>query len=97
MIWKVAIIAGVAMLFQDLLSTSMVVMEASYRPLEASIFDSLNWFATLASTGVAAVTIGKHGWRAKQSMAIIGCVTAANFAGTYSGVYLAAALTHHRG
>jgi hypothetical protein len=39
--------------------------------------------------------IVKNGWRTRKSVAIIGVVSVANFAGTILGVTIGTAITHH--
>jgi hypothetical protein len=94
-LWKVAIVAFVAMAFQDILGTCMVVFEAHYTAALAGVFDVLGWFFGLICSALAIESIIQEGWRTKRSLTIIAAVSLANFAGTFAGVAIGAALTHH--
>lgn len=94
-LWKIALLAFLSMCFQDILGTAMVVFEATYNPALAGAFDVVGWFFGLICSALAIESIIKNGWRTKRSLTIIAAVTAANFIGTYIGVYIAAVWNHH--
>lgn len=92
---KVALLAFAAMSVQDLLGTGMVIMEARFNAPIAGLFDVTGWLAGLVCSALALEEIIKNGWRTRKSLTIIAAVTAANFIGTYAGVAIGSALTHH--
>ena len=94
-LWKVGLLAFVAMCFQDILGTCMVVFEAKLNAPLAGVFDVLGWIAGLICSALALEEIIKNGWRTRKSLTIIGAVSLANFWGTVAGVALAVTLTHH--
>lgn len=94
-LWKAAAVSFLAMCFQDVLATCMVIFEARLNALLAGTFDALGWFFGLACSYLAIESVLKTGLRTKRSLTIIGAVTLANFAGTYAGVAIGSALTHH--
>lgn len=89
---RLALIAFAAMCAQDLLSTVMVVMESHYNALGAGAFDVASWLTWLMSSVMAIDEVLKGGWRSKRARIVIASVSAANFAGTMAGVYIARAL-----
>jgi hypothetical protein len=93
-LWKVALLAFVAMFAQDVLGTVMVIFEARYDALLAGTFDVAGWLVGLVCSALAIEEIITHGWRTKKSLVIIGAISAANFIGTYAGVAIALAITH---
>jgi hypothetical protein len=94
-LWKVALLAFVAMCAQDVLSTVMVVFEANYNAVMAGVFDVAGWVAGLVCSALALESIIQNGWRNTRSLVLIAAVSLANFFGTVLGVALALALTHH--
>ncbi len=94
-LWKVALLAFVAMCFQDVLATVMVIMEARLNAPVAGLFDVMGYVAALICSVLALDSILKDGWRNRRSLVIIGAVSIANFAGTFAGVAIGAAITHH--
>lgn len=94
-LWRVVLLAFIAMCFQDILGTCMVVFEARLNAPIAGGFDVLGWIAGLVCSALAIEEIVKHGWRTRKSLAIIAAVSLANFGGTVAGVAIASALTHH--
>ena len=92
-LWKVAVLAFLAMFATDLLATSMVVFEAHYNAPLAGLMDVLGYIASLVCSVLALNSILKDGWRNKRSLVIIGAVSVANFAGTYAGVAIGYVLT----
>jgi hypothetical protein len=94
-LWKVALLAFLAMCAQDIAGTIMVIFESRYNAPLAGTFDVLGWMAGLICSALAIEEIIKNGWRTRKSMVIIGAVSAANFLGTVAGVAIAAAITHH--
>jgi hypothetical protein len=90
---RLAAVAFAAMCAQDLLSTVMVVFESHYQAIPAGIFDVAAWITWLASSAMAIDEVLKGGWRSKRARVVIAAVSAANFAGTVAGVYLAGMLS----
>lgn len=95
-LWKVALLAFIAMCVQDILGTAMVIFEARFNAPVAGVFDVLGWIAGLICAALALEEIITNGWRTRKSLVIIGAVSLANFWGTYAGVGISALLTHHR-
>lgn len=94
-LWKVGLLAFTAMCVQDVMGTVMVVFEARLNAPVAGLFDVMGWIAGLICAALALEEIIKNGWRTRKSLTIIAAVSCANFAGTFGGVYIAKALTHH--
>lgn len=94
-LWKVALLAFMAMMVQDLLGTAMVIFESHFDPALAGGMDVAGYLATLVCAALALDSILKDGWRSRRSLVIIGSVSIANFAGTFAGVAIGSALTHH--
>jgi hypothetical protein len=94
-IWKVALVAFLAMCANDVAGTVMVVFEAHYNAALAGLFDVIGWFFALICSALAIESIITEGWRTRRSLTLIGVISAANFLGTVSGVALASALSHH--
>ena len=94
-LWKVAILAFVAMCAQDVMGTVMVIFESQYNAVMAGIFDVMGWIAGLVCAALALEEIITNGWRTKKSLVIIAAVSLANFLGTCLGVAIASGITHH--
>jgi hypothetical protein len=94
-LWKVALLAFVAMCINDVMATVMVIFESRYNAPAAGLFDMGGWIASLVCSALAIEEIVKNGWRTRKSMVIIAAVSMANFAGTFAGVAIASALTRH--
>lgn len=94
-LWKVAGLAFLAMMVNDLLATCMVIFEAHLNAPVAGLFDVTGYLASLVCSVLALDSILKDGWRNRRSVIIIAAVSFANFAGTYGGVAIGSALTHH--
>jgi heme A synthase len=94
-LWKVALLAFAAMCVQDVFGTVMVIFESRFNAPVAGLFDVGGWIAGLVCAALAIEEIIKNGWRTRKSLTIIGAVSLANFAGTYAGVAIGAAITHH--
>lgn len=92
-LWKVALLAFLAMAVQDVLSTAMVVYESRLNAPVSGGFDVAGWIFSLICMGLALDSILKNGWRNPRSLIIIAAVSLANFTGTYLGIYIAKALT----
>lgn len=89
------LIAFVAMFAQDVLETVMVVLESNHHPYWAGVFDMAGTLATLASSGVALMSIIQSGFFSRRSIHLVCAVLAADFTGTTTGVFIADALIHH--
>lgn len=83
------------MCVQDILGTCMVIFEARFNAPIAGLFDVLGWIAGIICAALALEEIITNGWRTKKSLTIIGAVSAANFFGTFLGVWIGSAITHH--
>lgn len=94
-LWKVALLGFVAMCVQDLLGTAMVIFEAHFDAQLAGLMDVLGYIAGLACSVLALDSILANGWRNRRSLVIVGAVSAANYAGTTTGVLIGKALLHH--
>jgi hypothetical protein len=81
-IW--ALVAALAMLGQDLLSTWLVQAEAGYRPVAAGVLDTLGWPMGMAVTFTTVTALSGHDLALK--VAVCAAVSAANFAGTSAAV-----------
>ena len=91
---SVALLAFVAMCGQDLAGTAMVISEAHFNAFAAAGLDEAQWAMGLASAGLALNEIFKNGW-SRRALVICAALSAANILGTYSGVWIGAAVTHH--
>ncbi len=91
-LWKAAGASFLAMFAADLLGTAMVVFESHFQPNLAGAMDVAGWLASLICSVLALDSILKHGWRNKRSLVIVASVSAANFAGTWTGVVIGKAL-----
>lgn len=83
MIW-VALLAALAMVGQDLLSTWLVQAESEYRALLAGLLDTLNWPMGMAVTYTTVEALGGHDTGLK--VAVCAAVSVANFGGTSAAV-----------
>lgn len=80
----VPLLAALAMVGQDLLSTWLVQAESEYRALLAGLLDTLNWPMGMAVTYTTVEALGGHDLALK--VAVCAAVSAANFGGTSSAV-----------
>lgn len=94
-LWKVALLAFLAMCADDVAYTVMVVFESHYNAVLAGAFDVIGWCFGLVCSALAIESVIREGWRTRRSLTIIAAVSLANFAGTVGGVAIASALTHH--
>lgn len=94
-LWKVALLAFIAMCVTDVMGTVMVVFESRLNAPMAGLFDVMGWVSGLVCSALAIEEIVKNGWRTRKSLTIIAAVSAANFLGTVLGVAIASSLTHH--
>lgn len=92
---KAVVVIFVAMFWQDILATSMVVFESRRGIWIAGIFDALGYFAQLACSALAIDSIVKHGWRNKRSVCLLISVTISNYLSTATGVFVAFWLIRH--
>lgn len=93
-LWQVAILAFGAMCADDIAATVMVIFESRLNAPLAGAFDVLGWFFSLICSALAIESIIRTGWWTRRSLTIIAAVSMANFAGTFAGVWIGAALTH---
>jgi hypothetical protein len=94
-LWKVALLGFTAMMVNDLLMTSMVIFESRLNAPVSGLFDVAGWLTSLICSALAIEEIIKNGWRTRKSLTLIGAISIANFAGTWCGVLVGSALTHH--
>lgn len=83
------------MCIQDVMGTCMVIFESRFNAPVAGLFDVAGWIAALVCSALAIEEIIKNGWRTRRSLIIIGAVSVANFVGTFIGVGIGSAITHH--
>lgn len=93
---RVALLAFAAMCVQNLLVTVMVVFESHFNAIGSGLIEMVYWVAAMTTSVLALGSIFEHGVWHKRSLVIAGAVSAANFVGTFGGVIVGAALTHHR-
>lgn len=89
---RLVAVAFAAMCAQDLLATVMVVFESRYNWLGAGLFDMAQWITWLVSSTIALDEVLDGGWRSRRARVVIAAVSAANFAGTAAGVFVARAI-----
>jgi hypothetical protein len=94
-LWKVALVAFLAMCANDVASTVMVVFESRLDAPLAGLFDVIGWLFSLICAALAIESIITEGWRTRRSLTLIGVISVANFAGTFAGVAIASSLAHH--
>jgi len=78
--------AALAMYVQDVLATIMVVAESRNRPHLAASMDTLGWLAQITTTTVSVDALLTGSLESK--VIVVAAVSAANYAGTWSGVKL---------
>jgi hypothetical protein len=78
--------AGGGMFTQDVIGVLTVQAEARNSWWKAGLFDTLGWFAWFLSASIAINTVG--GKALAPKIAVIACITFANFFGTGLGVML---------
>lgn len=81
---EIALLAGLAMVVNDIFGTLMVQAEARNRGWLAGIFDSLQWFATITTTTISVTALQGHSLHEKVLVILL--VTAANLVGSVIGV-----------
>ena len=103
-LWKVLLLAFVAMCLQDIMGTVMVIFEAQAGAnssnvwadaLLAGLFDVGGWITGLICAALAIDSIIREGWRTHRSLSIIAVVSLANLVGTFAGVFIAIGITPH--
>lgn len=80
----VAILAGLAMLIQDIIAVPLTQAEARNRAHLAGVLDTLGWLVAIATTFISVDTLQGHDMTRK--IAVIVVVSAANYIGTLVGV-----------
>lgn len=80
----IALLAAVAMVINDILGVLMVQAEARNHGWLAGFFDSLQWFAAIATTTISVTALQGHSFREKALVIVF--VTAANLVGARLGV-----------
>lgn len=91
--WELAVLAGIAMISQDLLLTWMVQAEARNRWVLAGLLDCLGFLAQVTTFGVSIDAIIKHGLTF-QTYVVLASLTVANFIGTGLGTKLGEKYIH---
>ena len=84
--WGIALLAGVCMLGQDVLSVLMVQAEARNRGKLAGALDSVAWLFGIAMTTITVTALQGHDLQ--QKVLVVSVVTAANFGGSWAGVWI---------
>lgn len=79
-----ALLAGLAMLVNDVTAVLLVQAEARNRPGLSAVFDSIMWLAGIATTTVSVTALQGHHLGTKVTVLI--AVEIANVAGCYIGV-----------
>lgn len=82
----IALLAAASMFLQDLLGVGLVQAEARNKANLAAIFDSLGYFAALATMAISINAV--NGGSLSEKALVLGFVSVANYAGTYLGVRL---------
>ena len=81
-----AILAGIAMVIQDVLGTLLTQAEARNRAALAGLFDTLGWPAAIWCTAITVTAMQSHNY-ANIALVIV-VVSLANFFGSYFAVRL---------
>jgi hypothetical protein len=82
----IALLAGLAMLVQDLIAVPLVQAESQYRAHMAACLDVAGWLVAIATTSIAVNALTGHD--TDKKIAVVLVVSTANYVGTYSGVKL---------
>jgi hypothetical protein len=80
------LLAGMAMVVQDILGVLMVQAEARNRGWLSGIFDALGWGAAIITTTISVTALQGHDTSLK--IAVITAVTIANVVGNVAGVHI---------
>ena len=84
--WTVALLAGVAMVLQDVLGVLLTQAEARDKAILAGILDSVGWLAAIATTTLTVTVLQGHS--TEEKIVVILVVTLANFVGTVTGTLI---------
>ena len=88
----VAIIAGLAMLAQDIVAVPLTQAEARNRAHLAGILDTVGWLVAITTTFVSVNTLQGRDLAAK--VLVVAFVSVANYAGTVLGTKIGARYVH---
>lgn len=91
--WALCLLAGGAMVLQDLLLTWMVQAEARNRWVLAGLLDCAGFLAQVTTFGVSIDAIVKNGLNAR-TLWVLAALTIANFIGTGLGTLLGSKWIH---
>lgn len=94
-LWQLALLAFGTMCGQDVLATVMVIFESRLNAPVAGAFDVAGWLFGIVTTFVAVDSVLKEGWCSVRALTVVAAVSLANFAGTWLGVVVGAAITTH--
>lgn len=86
MIPAIAILASVAMLGQDILGTLLTMAEAKEKPALSGALDTVGWLVSIFTTTWSVTALQGHSISVKVWVLLL--VSIANFAGSYSGVWI---------
>lgn len=84
--WLIAFYAAIAMVVQDILGVFMTQAEARNRATLSGLFDAIGYPAALITTTISVTAFQGHDFAEKAVVMI--AVTAANFIGSYAGVWI---------
>ena len=82
----ILLVAGLAMLIQNVLGVLTIQAEARNRTWLAGILDSFCWFCSISTTTISVTTLQGHDFGKK--VIVVAMVTVANLLGTALGVTL---------
>lgn len=82
----IALLAGLAMVCQDIIAVLEVQSEARNRPVLTGFLDALKWFAGITTTSISVTTLQGHNLH--QKVLVVVAVSFANFIGSFTGVMI---------
>jgi hypothetical protein len=80
----IALLAACSMFTQDVLAVCLVQAEARNRAGLAALLDAVMWGAAITTTSISVTTLQGHSLGHK--VAVVAAVSAANLAGSWTGV-----------
>lgn len=80
----VLVLAGISMIFQDLIAVTMVQAESRNKAALSGVLDMAGWGLAITTNTIAISALQGHNTGLK--IAVIAVVSVANFIGSYSGV-----------
>ena len=82
---KIAALAAVCMVVQDVLGTVLVIAESKERTALSAILDAAMWIAGITTTSYSVSALQGH--NTSEKILLVSFVTAANLGGTALGVW----------